>query len=201
MSYDPEIYLESTLREIKRYVEQFVNTNIYQIVMEFPGAIIDATELPLTKTLIHFEVDTDDASPVEMGSNVFASNYDPVDSSLAHQYAEQHLINFDVGIWASDKSGGTTFRMRAKQVLENLFGVGGIAKFREFTDGGDGGIEIRSFSGGRFVLDVSANDIRLYRMVDCSLIVRVFSRTPLAQAESGTAIEEIIQSPGLTILG
>jgi hypothetical protein len=201
MSYDPEIYLESTIREIKAYVEANINTRIYKVVMEFPGSIVDSERMPLSKTLIHFELDADDPSILGMGDNVFETNYNSLDSSLGLQRAEQHMLNFDVGIWSSDRSGGTTSRSRAKQILQTLFGVDGIEKLRTFSDGGDGGIEIRSFTGGRFVLDVSDNDSRLYRMVDCQLNVRVFSRTPIAQAEPGVAIEEILQAPDLTILG
>lgn len=201
MSYDPEKYLESTSREIKRYVEANINTGIYRVVMEFPGSIVDAEKVPLNKTIIHFEIDGDDKTLLGFGDNVFDTNYDAATHLNSPQAAERHVLNFDVGIWSSDRSGGTTARMRAKQLLAAMFAVDRVAAFRSFTDGGDGGIEILNFSGGRFALDVSANDIRLYRMVDCALTVRVFSRTPLATVNPEPAIESIVQSPGLTILG
>lgn len=201
MGYDPEKYLESALREIKAYVESNINTGIYKVVMEFPGSIIDAEKMPLNKTVIHFEIDGDEKSLLGFGDNVFDTNYDAATHLNSPQAAERHVLNFDVGVWSSDRSGGTTARLRAKQLLAAMFAVDRIATFRDFTDSGDGGIEILDFSGGRNALDVSANDIRLYRMVDCTLSVRVFSRTPLAIVNPETAIESIVQSPGLTILG
>jgi hypothetical protein len=198
--YDPEIFLESTTRTIKEYVETNINTRIYQVIMEFPGAQLDAGQLPMSKTLIHFELDDDDNKPVGFGDGMFQDNYQ-VGVGIFPQYAARHMFTFDVGIWASDKSGGTTSRMRAKQLLNFLFDMnnGGAKRMGDFSDNGDGRIEVLSFSGGRFVLD-SANDVRLYRMVDCQLGVRVFSRTP-APTVAEPAIETITQAPNLTIIG
>ena len=203
MTYDPEKFMETTLRTLKDYVSANLNTSIYSVVMEFPGAIEDSEKLPMKKTIIHFELDDISSSPVGMGDNAFADNYDSVAQTIQPQYAQMHRMNFDVGVWASDRSGGTTARMRAKQQLEFLFGLnsGGIDRLRNFSDNGDGVIEIVSFSGGRFVQDTSENDTRLYRMVDCSLEVRVFSRTPLAIQTPIPTIESHTQNPGLTVIG
>jgi hypothetical protein len=198
--YDPEKFMESTFRTIKEYVETNINTRIYEVVMEFPGAQLDAGELPMKKTLIHFEMDDQESKPVGFGDGMFADNYQP-GVGLFPQYAAVQTFTFDVGIWASDSSGGTTSRMRVKQALNYLFDMnnGGSKRFGDFSDNGDGRIEVLSFSGGRFVLD-SSNNVRLYRMVDCQLTVRVYSRTPIP-TESAPAIEEIDQSPNLTIIG
>lgn len=202
--YDPEHYLESASRVLKDYVESNINTSIYQVVMEFPGADIDAGTLPLAKTIIHFELDDHDSKPVGMGDGMFADNYDPTLQQISPQYASVHRLLWDVGIWASDRSGGTTFRMRARQALEFMFARnnGGIQRLREFSDNDDGVLEITDFTGGRFVLDTSENDQKaLYRMVDCQLEIRVYSRTPLSMSSPVPTIESHLQDPNLNVIG
>lgn len=198
--YNPELWLETTVRAIKDYVSNFINTNIYQVVMEFPGPLLDNKTVPLNKTILHFEVDEIAEMPLGFGDNIGNLNYDVGSGTVNPQEAREIRINFDVGVWASDASGGTTARMRAHQLLTTLFG-GKIAQdsLRVASDGGDGYIEILRFSGGRFAID-SVNDQRLYRTVDCTLEVRVFSRTRISDTP-GPAIEEIDQDPGLTVMG
>lgn len=202
MTYDAEHWLESTTRTILDYVKENLNTRVYDFQMEFPGAYIDSMKLPFAKTVIHFALDDAEPRPLGLGSGEQRSNYDPVLQAKFPQYAEVQTMTFDVGVWASDKSGGTTQRMRARQALGFLFGInnGGVEKFRQYSDGGDGGIEIRQFSGGRFVLDTSANNVRLYRMVDCMLVVRAYSRTPIPETAIPT-VEDFSQDSGLTIIG
>ena len=203
MSYNPEIFYESTVREIKRYVEAALVDELgdaYEVVMEFPGSIFDSRKVPTEKTLIHFEIDDLVSTLVGIGENVFNWNYNDTDKTVNPQEARRHVFHFDVGVWAFDRTGGTTSRMRARQLLENLFG-GSLAtrKLAEFTDGGDGCLEIISFSGGRNVND-TVNDVPVYRSVNGTLEVRVFSRTPLSSTPI-PAVSEIGQSPGLTIIG
>jgi len=200
MSYDPEQWLESVIREIKSYFTDHANMRIYDVVMDFPGTEIATMTVPITKTIVHFAVDEIVSREVGMGDNVFADNLDEGTNEILPQTAMENVINFDVGVWSADSSGGTTMRMRARQLLQNLFGVGAWESFRNRTDGGDGGIEIRRFSGGRFVMD-RVNDVRLYRMVDCQMDVRVYSRTPITFATPGPTIEEVLQDPHLTIIG
>lgn len=198
--FSPEQWLETTYRCLKEYVEANINTRIYQVVMQFPAPQISVMKMPPKKTIIHFEADEIADRLIGLGDNFFALNYDNVTKTTNPQEAREMRLNFDVGIWSSDASGGLTARMRARQILMLLFG-GSLASenLKEATDGGDGHLEILSFSGGRFVMDMQ-NDFRLYRMVDCSLEIRVFSRTPLLP-EGGPAIEEIFQDPNLTIIG
>lgn len=198
MSYDPEIWLESLVREIKAYADSNFN-DTYQVVMEFPGPMLDRSELPLSKTVIHFEIDDILDSLIGLGDNKFADNYDSTAHTVNPQYARQHRVNFDVGVWASAKSGGVTSRLRAKQTLEEMFGaVNGQLNLRAASDGGDGYIEVISYTGGRMIMD-TINDSPVYRMIDTALVVRVFSRTKLATT-AGPAIEEIIQDPNLEII-
>ena len=203
MSYDPEIYYESTLREIKRYVEAALTgplADAYDVIMEFPGPLLDAKKVPLLKTLIHFEVDDLQSRALGLGENIYDWNYDSVAQTVNPQEARRHVFSFDVGIWAFDKTGGTTARMRARQLLDRLF-LGSLAtqSLRDFTDGGDGGLEIVSYTGGRNVQD-TVNDVPVYRTVNGTLEVRVFSRTPLLDTPI-PSIEEIAQNPGLSIIG
>lgn len=202
MTYDPESWLETTSRTIKQYVIDGLNApNVWDVVMQFPGADIDAQTQPISKTIIHFEIDDIVERPLGFGDAPHRDNYDAAAGTIQPQWASIHEINFDVGIWASDRSGGTTSRMRARQHLTRLFGIPqGLVSLRNYSDNGDGVIELLRFSGGRDILDFS-NDVKLYRMVDASLDIRVFSRTPLADAAIETAIDEIVQAPNLTILG
>jgi hypothetical protein len=202
--YDPENFMLSTSRVLKDYVEAFINTGVFEVIMEFPGAVIDQGLLPLKKTVIHFELDDIDSKPVGLGDGMFADNYNATDETITPQYASVHKLLWDVGIWASDRSGGTTQRARARQMLEFLFGRnnGGIERLREFSDNDDGVLEITDFSGGRFLIDTSENDQKaLYRMVNCQLEIRVFSRTPLSMASPIPTIEDHTQVPDITILG
>ena len=199
-NFDPERWLETAVRGIQDYVKDNVNTRIYEVVMEFPGADLDAKKLPIRKTIIHFEIDDMPDAPIGFGDRPMVDNYNAADQTVNPQWAAMHTINFDVGIWASDDSGGTTSRMRARQELQRLFGFpSSIEALRAATDGGDGSVEILRYRGGNFTVD-RVSDVRTYRMVNGELEVRVFSRTPLADLGS-PAIEEIDQSPGLTILG
>lgn len=199
MTYDPERWLETCVREIKDYALSGFN-DTYDVVMEFPGPAMDRSDMPLSKTVVHFEIDDMLERELGLGLNVFADNYDEATKTSNPQYARMHVLNFDVGIWASAKSGGITSRMRAKQVLEELFGsTPGQLKLREISDGGDGCVEIISFTGGRFIVD-TINDVPIYRMIDGTLTVRVYSRTKLSDTP-GPTIEEIDQAPNLTILG
>jgi hypothetical protein len=95
-------------------------------------------------------------------------------------------------VWASDQSGGSTSRLIAYEILDKAFG-GEMAKRKcmEATQG----VELISFMGGRFVMD-SINDIRIFRIVNAELVVRVYSR------KDGSALivpDSITQVPVLTI--
>src|SRR3954453_6898263 len=110
--FDPERWLETAVRGIKDYVAANVNTRIYDIRMEFPGADLDADKLPIRKTIIHFEID-DIVKNEIFGSTPMVWNHNDTTQTVNPQWAGVHRINFDVGIWSSDDSGGTTSRMRA----------------------------------------------------------------------------------------
>ena len=200
--FDPEKWLETCVRGIKDYALEAFDPDVYEIIMEWPGAELDSREAPWDKTIIHFSIDTQDDVILGMGDDPLEWNYSAPEQAVFPQWGAAHVINFDVGTWATDKSGGTTSRMRVKQHLYNLFGYpNSVQALRAATDNSDGAVEILNFTGGHDTIDSTANDIRVYRTVDCSLEVRVFSRTPLP-SQSGPAIEEILQDQsGLTIIG
>lgn len=200
--YDPEDWLLSTTRAIKSWVEQGLDLTVYEVLMGFPGAGMNSSSVsvPFSKAMVHFEVDAIDSGRVGFGDGAFALNYDEAAKTVTPQYGEVHNINFDVGIWTSDRSGGGTARLLLRQHLQQIFGVGAVERFRAATDKGDGGVAIINFTGGRNTPD-AINDVPVYRTINSELEVRVFSRTKLVPDEAAPAIEQIDQSPGLTILG
>ena len=207
--YDPERWLESAVRGIKDYAEegfhesilndnfQPVGEQIYEIVMEYPSTELITRLIPLSKTIIHFEIDDIDDRIMGFGDGIFRQNYDELEQQLEPQGAGEHRINFDVGIWASDRTGGVTARLRAYQTLRNLFmGPLAINALRQATDNDDGVLEILDFTGGRFFPD-AISDIPLHRLVNCTMIVRCFSRTP--RSVQIPTIEEVTVIPQLVI--
>jgi len=197
MTYDPEKWLETAVRSLKAYAESKFDSDVYDVIAEFPGTEIDPRKLPLSKTLIHFETDDIVNRVIGFGDNIFRDNFDEDEMTVQPQEAKEHRINFDVGIWSSDRSGGTTARMRAYQILDLLFcGSRARRAIWNATSTGDGGLEIIEYTGGRFVTE-RVNDIPMYRSVDSQLEIRVYSRTPKGDPEP--AVETVGQAPGLTI--
>lgn len=209
MTYDPEQWLVTTVRTLKSYAEAGFDSAVldnlgnpvgleaYEVIMEFPGTENEPFKAPFDKTLVHFEIDDINDDELGFGPNIFRDNYDAGTGSVKPQEARKHRINFDVGIWTSDRAGGTTQRMRAYQVLTNLFhGSRARTALWNYSTSGDGGLEILQFTGGRFLTE-RVDDVPMYRSVDGQLEIRVFSRTPMGVPEP--AITEIGQQPGLTI--
>ncbi len=209
MPYDPEIWLESFNRTLKEYVLEGVDNaikdqggaaagdKIYEVVFEFPGTELLEKLMPNDRALMHFEIDDPQNRLVGIGDNIFRDNFDAADDTIRPQEARVHEINLDVGVWSWDRSGGTTTRMRAYQILLNLFHGSRAQKAAwEFSTSGDGGIEILSFTGGRFLTE-QIGDIPVYRIVDCQLECRVYSRTPMPAREP--AIESFTVNPNLVI--
>lgn len=214
--YNPEQWLITTQRFLKEYVTTAMDNavldnlgnpsgdEIYDVVMEFPATIEATEKLPLDKTIIHFEFDDIRTDILGFGENIFRDNFiaddpsfTPPQDSIAPQEARVHRINIDVGIWTSDRAGGLTQRMRAFQVLNNIF-AGSRAKkaFWNASSNGDGGIEILDYTGGQFITE-RIGDIPMYRSVDGQLEIRVYSRTLKGDPEP--AIETVAQAPDLTI--
>jgi hypothetical protein len=208
--YNPEEYLTSSIRALEQYAKDAfhkavrdsndnpVGNQVFEIIMEYPEANQLPHKTPLTKTLIHFAIDDIENPDLGFGDNIFRENYDPVTKTSRPQEARLHRINFDVGVWTSDRAGGTTMRLRAYEILTNLF-KGSIAETLAYNamSQNDGSLEILRFSGGRFFQE-KINDIVTYRIADCMLDVRVYSRTPLPKT-GGATIEQINQDQDLEI--
>lgn len=189
-TYNPEEWLESMTRALKEYTVDGFNNSvlddalapagnlIYDVVMEFPSTDYILREVPDPKTIISFEIDDISNFMLGFGENVAKRVYNDIDFEVVEQEGRRQEIDFDVGIWASDKAGGLTARLRAYQTLVNLFsGSMAITNLREATNAGDGALEIIKFDGGRFAVE-AINDVRIFRLIGCSLVIRVFSRTP-----------------------
>jgi hypothetical protein len=144
------------------------------VEMDFPDTRNWTKQQPLDKILVHFAQDHED-SPVlgfgVPGVGVFDDS-DPANPTAGIHEAAQHILNFDVGVWVSAEMGGATKRLEVVQALKNLLATqGGKIAFNEATDG----LNIVSFDGGRNALDRIA-DVPVWRALDMTLIVRVFSR-------------------------
>lgn len=196
-TYDPENWLISAMRSLGEYVKENVGEEFYNVIFEFPSAETLNYLVPQNRSIIHFEIDDIENKVVGFGDNIFRYNYDAATGTVKPQEGREHFLDLDVGIWSWDKSGGTTSRLRAYQVLTDLFnGARAYRRTFEETTHGDGGLEIQSWTGGRFLTE-QVNDMLVYRTVDATLRLRVYSRTPSGAAEP--AIVEYEQDPDLSI--
>jgi len=209
-TYDPEKYLESTIHCLKDYTEAGFNAavqdsqardaglQVYEVMMEFPPDDKIIELVPNKRTIIHFELDDIQDQILSFGRNTARLVYDPVTKTTSEQEGRRHILNFDVGIWAWDKSGGTTARLRARQTLTNLFsGSQAIENLREASDGGDGKLEILSHTSGHFMTEF-INDVRVFRQINSTLQIRVFSRTPTPIVTP--SIEQVTQDTELILV-
>jgi hypothetical protein len=202
--YNPYKWLPSLQRSLQEYVmtgaknsivngdDEPVGDQVYQVEFDFPSPDHLARLMPLPKTLIHFVIDDIENPTLGFGDGVVNSILDAEGQTVIEEQTAAHVVNFDVGVWASDNSGGSTARLEAYQLLTDLFaGPRALGACREQT----GGVEIRSFDGGRFVLD-SINDVGVFRIVDTTLVVRVYS---LNAPDPAVVVGEIVQDPELTV--
>lgn len=208
-TYSPDSWLVSLVSSFQDYINDGLNNyilndlgapaglEIFETVMEFPASEAIPQGVELGKTVIHFDIDDLDNKALGFGPNYV--NYEVTDGTLTEpgtlvqQEASVHLVNWDVGIWASDQSGGITNRLLAYQALDALL-RGEIArkKCMEQTEG----VELVHFQNGRFVTE-NLNDVRLFRMVGAELVTRVYSRK-LSDPEI-LVDGDVVQDPDLTI--
>ncbi len=204
--FNPDLWLETLHRAIKDYVKEEINQYLkdsadqpiglqaYEVEMDWPAAVDTAKDIQLEKTLIHFVADDIESTKLGFGEDLVNATEElqdaPLPDLVQFHEARMHVVNYDVGVWASDKSGGATSRLRARQMLDSIFGgPEARRKFHEATKG----IQIIRFNGGAFITE-RVNDVRTYRMIDCELVVRVFSRTKIADR---IITEEIVQDPDI----
>jgi hypothetical protein len=176
---------------LKEYVEDNLNLDAYDVVFDYSPAELTAQKLPLAKSVIHFAID--DIQNPDIGYG--ATTVEAIDANtLTPSELLKHDVNFDVGMWASASTGGSTARLVVYQHLVRLFqGKGAYDRCMEATDG----VEIISFNGGRFYTD-RINDLEIYRIVGAELVVRCYSAETGA-LESGYTPYTIEQEPDLTI--
>lgn len=167
---DPNDWFETTFRALKSYIESLVDSDIYDVINNFPSTSLLAERLPLDKTIIHFEIDNVSNPVLGFGDNVTDYEYDDVSGTVIPIEAQWHVVNFDFGVWTSDRSGGVTARLRAFQALQDAFV--GVQAFQNCFNAT--GLEIVSFTGGNFTEEL-INDQRVWRIADLVLVIRVFS--------------------------
>ena len=208
VQYDPANWLLSLHRaladqlrdEINEYVQAAgnpVGLQAYEVVMDWPEADDVADYVQLPKTVIHIATDDIDNRRLGFGDGITKGVEDTTGDpdTVTHYEGNEHVVNFDVGVWASDKSGGSSARMVVYQMLYKLFGTeAGKRRVREKTQG----VEIIRFNGGRFIVD-RIGDVRIYRLIDAELVARVHSST---QLDTATIVDmEPEQDPDLEIDG
>lgn len=190
-TFNPDRWMTSLFRSLKDYLEAGLD-NVYDLEMSYPDPEDMKKRMPLAKTLLTFECDNPRQIPFGLGDNVVQSFEHEPAGTVEEWEAHCHEVDIDVGIWASIESGGTTARWEAREDLDLLLnGPAALEACMEAT----GGIEIQSFSGGRFITD-SINDVVVLRVVDMTLKVRVFSRTKKVPI---SYVDSVEQSPGLVI--
>jgi hypothetical protein len=203
-TFNPDLWAETMWRSLKTYIDGLIDPAIYDVVLGYPAADELSRLMPLPKTLIHFDIEEIRESPLGMGDNYV--NYLRDDTppppitgqTIEYWEAHQHVVDFDIGIWASAESGGVTSRLEARTVLSRLFsGKHAYVACMSITDG----VHIKQFSGGRDLND-TIDDVPLWRMVDVTLTVLVFSRFKIQPAVPYIAdLDDVIQEPLVEIGG
>lgn len=203
LEFDPTSWVTSLFRSLKDYVQTKSDAigggEVYEIIGNFPPTKLLTRRQPFDKTIIHFEYD-DIRNPVfGFGDNVVDNIYDDINGTVTPIEAKPHIANFDVGVWASERSGGDTARMNAYQLLNDIFT--GVLSYRDLRD--NWGIEIISFDGGNF-LQEDIDDVTVWRVSGSTLVVKVFSKTtpvqPIPYIDGTTQIEGFTIEPGDPIL-
>jgi hypothetical protein len=190
VAVDPDAWVITLFRALKNYVLTNTDEDIYDIRFDFPNTVDLGEFMPLDKTVIHFEIDDIQNPPIGFGENILQVDRDEDTEQIVEHEAKQHRVEFDVGIWASTKSGGVTARLKAYQLLNDLF-VGAQA-YRNMLD--ITGIEVRNFSGGNFIKE-EISDIDVFRVMNMNLTVHIFSRRTKGPAPF---IVEVLEDPSLT---
>lgn len=203
-AYDADQWLVSTMRVIAAYVQDQLQAALgltdddMSVEMSFPDTTKWTKDTPLSKLLVHFELD-DAANPVLGFGTPGVGEYTEPEGDNAGTYlfkeAAKHVLNFDVGIWVSSEMGGATKRMQTMQALSDMFATsGGRQAFNAATEG----LNITSFEGGQNALD-RINDIPIWRTMGMTLMVAAFSRhTP---DEPDLVPLDFLQNQELTIVG
>ena len=210
--FNPDQWLTSLQRALKDYTLREINNSVmagatpsgldtYEVVYDWPDAFELAKDAKLEKTIIHFAIDDIANTIIGLGDNVYNTveeNRNEPNSDLVRLHEGQcHEVNFDVGVWASDQSGGATARLVVYETLQKIFGTEiGKRKVRSAID-----VEVRRFNGGRFITD-RISDLRVFRLIDTELVARVYSREidePLVIIDQEPVVTSTVTIGGETI--
>lgn len=194
--YNPSEYLVSAMDALKRYTrDSLVQVagigDTVDVEMGFPDTRSWTKASPLERSIVHFELDDD--PEMRTGFGVQVTQDDQGNDTTILSEAAVHELNFDIGIWTSPQSGGTTMRARLRQALFAIYGPGGAR--RAFTDAT--GVVVKRYGGGNDVLD-RVNDLPIYRTVQVELVLSVFSRH--TQDAATPLVIEIDQDEHLSIV-
>lgn len=183
IQFDPDHWMTSVFRTLEGYVKAYIDSDIYEIKFGFPSSENLGEWLPFEKTIIHFEIDDISHPPLGFGDNIVDTEYDDVDFTITESEVQTHLINWDIGVWASAETGGVTARLQAFQILSDLFdGPSAYQNLKAL------GIEIRNFAGGAFVKE-EIDNVSVFRVVNITLVTRVFSRKRIGPTPYITGID------------
>lgn len=196
-------YIKTQIDEFVQAAGNPVGLQAYEIVFDWPEADDISHEARIEKTIIHFVIDDIDNRKLGFGDDLVKSietlNVDPDPDTVQDFEAQGHIVNWDVGVWASDESGGSTARLTVYQMLQKLLSTEtGKRNLRAAT----GGIEIMRFNGGRFITD-RINDVRVYRIVDSELVARVYSQAsglPLVISDQEPEVDAAYEIDGTPIV-
>jgi hypothetical protein len=193
--FDPDNWLTSMMRSLKAYMEVNLADN-FDLEMAYPDVTAMVKNVPLPKTLIHFDVENPDAQFFGLGDNIVADEITAGDTLVEHE-ATCYVVTLDLGVWAFVETGGPTSRMEAMEQLTTMFS-GPQARAACMT--ATNGVEVldNGMSGGRFLTD-SIDDIPVFRVTDMSLRIRVYARKKLGAIEYIHQIPD--QDPQLVIDG
>lgn len=214
-TFQPDTWLTSLQRSLKDFIEAKINAyfldnnnlptgaNAFEIVFDWPQSDELAKSVKLPRAIIHLIVD--DISNVKLG---FGSDVVDVDEEIHlpasadlrfEKEAQGHVLNFDVGVWTSDQSGGSTTRLVAYEMLQKILNT---QMGREELHDTTGGVEVIHFTGGRFITD-TINDVRVFRIIDSELVVRVYSRMisqPQVIPDQDPDVNETLEIDNITIV-
>lgn len=192
--YNENKWLTSTWRALKEYILDELGSvaSAYEIILGFPESDDLARLVPDRKIIVNFEIDNIQPDLIGFGEGVV--KYTEIAGGMFEpREARRNDLNFDIGIWASDLAGGITSRMDAYERISNMFAT---PSRREYFRAETNGIQILNFDGGRGLVDKVA-DVRVFRMVEIELVLRVYSAF-LRELEFETT-GGVVQQPHLFI--
>ena len=210
--FSPDAWLTSLFNALTDFIASEIDASVqdntpsnaglevYEISMDFPASKDLPRSAEFNKTIIHFVIDDIDNRRLGLGHQIVNATETPAAipgnaDTIQEQEARSHTVNFDVGVWASDLSGGSSSRLRAYEMLDKILN-GDIAREKCFAS--TGGVEIIRYNAGRFVTETT-NEIRVFRIVGAELEVRVVSRE---MAAPGSIVDsEPDQQPDVDIGG